>query len=109
MAGTTKMFCDRDGQTIELTGYVVPMKKAEFAAKFPGVKGYKYDGFDMQTARGEDGQYYPVTRKITYKAFASKHKCDARCLFAKGRTMNCECACGGKNHGRGDAFACEAA
>lgn len=25
------------------------------------------------------------------------HRCDARCLHAKGAT--CECSCGGKNHG----------
>ncbi len=29
---------------------------------------------------------------------APDHKCDARCETAKGH--NCECACGGANHGR---------
>ena len=33
---------------------------------------------------------------------------DARCMFAKGKSMACECACGGKNHGKG-SFVCEAA
>ncbi len=41
-----------------------------------------------------------VNRVIRYKANASKHECDARCITAKGRVMNCECACGGKNHGK---------
>ena len=40
-----------------------------------------------------------ATRKIDYKLNGSKHQCDARCLNAKGH--NCECACGGKNHGAG--------
>jgi hypothetical protein len=29
-------------------------------------------------------------------------KCDARCTHAKG--FNCECSCGGENHGRGGVF-----
>jgi len=28
-----------------------------------------------------------------------EHKCDARCSEARGHS--CECACGGKNHGKG--------
>lgn len=31
--------------------------------------------------------------------FSEKHTCDARCLNAIG--PNCECSCGGKNHGAG--------
>lgn len=50
----------------------------------------------------------PADRKVIYKANPSRHDCDARCFNATGRVMNCECACGGKNHGRG-AFSCEAA
>jgi len=49
-----------------------------------------------------------VTRSIEMKANPSRHECDDRCLYATGRTMKCECSCGGKNHGRG-SFACEAA
>jgi len=30
-------------------------------------------------------------------ARVSEHKCDARCTSAKGH--NCECSCGGENHG----------
>jgi hypothetical protein len=47
-------------------------------------------------------------RRVEYKANPSRHECDDRCLNATGRTMKCECACGGKNHGRG-SFMCEAA
>jgi hypothetical protein len=40
---------------------------------------------------------FPLQRiKGTYSA---DHKCDARCLNAKGHT--CTCSCGGMNHGRG--------
>lgn len=49
-----------------------------------------------------------ITRTIVMKAGPSRHECDARCVNASGRTMNCECACGGENHGKG-RFMCEAA
>lgn len=49
-----------------------------------------------------------ANRTVRYKAFASKHMCDARCYNATGRTMQCECSCGGKNHGKG-AFNCSEA
>lgn len=59
-------------------------------------------GYDAAAA-----QWVKANRKVAYKAFPSKHECDARCMNAAGRAMNCECACGGKNHGRG-AFNCTA-
>jgi hypothetical protein len=31
--------------------------------------------------------------------YAPDHRCDARCTGATGH--NCECSCGGKNHGKG--------
>ncbi len=46
-----------------------------------------------------------VTRRVELKASPSRHDCDARCMNASGRNMACECACGGKNHGRG-RFTC---
>lgn len=33
------------------------------------------------------------------KGFQTEHVCDARCTSATG--PNCECSCGGKNHGAG--------
>lgn len=50
---------------------------------------------------GWDRGYVKADRKIEYKSNPSKHVCDARCMNATGRTMQCECSCGGKNHGRG--------
>jgi hypothetical protein len=49
--------------------------------------------------------YVNVERSIRYSSNPSKHECDARCINATGRVMNCECSCGGKNHGKG-AFKC---
>lgn len=102
---TTKMFADLNGETVELFGTVQPMRNADFAKAFPGVRGKRFDSFDMRVARAADGRYLPVTRSIGYKSHPSKHECDARCINATGRTMQCECSCGGKNHGAG-AFRC---
>lgn len=49
-----------------------------------------------------------ITRTVEMKSSPSRHECDARCMNASGRAMNCECACGGANHGKG-RFMCEAA
>jgi hypothetical protein len=101
----------------ELTG-ITGIANTEFANRFPGVKGRKDDSFHklvgnpvgfVATFDREAGKwrndYRPVERVVTYKSNPSKHECDARCMNASGRTMNCECACGGRNHGRA-AFAC---
>jgi hypothetical protein len=48
------------------------------------------------------------TRVVRRKSMPSNHECDARCMNATGRTMQCECSCGGKNHGKG-RIVCEAA
>lgn len=100
---------------------VTSMNNADFAARFPGIKGRRYDGYSMQvgTPLGHPSVYVanegwnhgpvmPVERVINFKSNPSKHECDARCMNATGRTMNCECSCGGKNHGRG-GFVCKAA
>lgn len=105
----------------ELTA-LQPMKNAEFAARFPGVKGKKYDGYSMFVGRpvnvepkfiqGEGwdrSTLVAVERVIEYKSNPSKHICDARCVNATGKIMKCECSCGGKNHGRGSSMICEAA
>lgn len=108
-----------NGET-ELTR-ISGMANAEFAKRFPGMKGRKFDGYAMLVGTpaghasvfvaGEGwnhGPVLPVERVITFKSNPSNHICDARCMNATGRTMQCECSCGGKNHGRA-AFSCEAA
>jgi hypothetical protein len=84
------------------------MNNKEFAVKFPGVKGKRVDSFSMMVGVAAGAAWrdaVPVERSVFYKSNPSKHQCDARCMFAKGRTMNCECSCGGKNHGIG-SFTC---
>lgn len=54
----------------------------------------------------ETKQWVAIERTVEYKRQPSRHVCDARCYNATGRTMKCECSCGGKNHGKG-AFNCE--
>lgn len=96
-----RYFSDVDGQTRQLKApHGMPNK--EFADKFPGVKGIRYDGFSMRVGYPETGMggVLPVTRVIDYKAFPSKHECNAKCLNGK-ITGTCECQCGGRNHGAG--------
>jgi len=50
-----------------------------------------------------------ATRTVIRKNAPSMHECDTRCMNATGRTMQCECSCGGKNHGKGVALVCLAA
>lgn len=52
------------------------------------------------TGLTEDGRRVTATRAIAYRTRPSMHECDVRCQSAKGRTMTCECACGGRNHGK---------
>jgi hypothetical protein len=98
-----KLFSDYNGETVELQSWDL-MNRSEFAIKFPGVKGKNYDSFDKFVGKHPvTGEIIPITRRINYAKKPSLHKCDARCLNAKGN--NCECSCGGKNHGRG--FNCD--
>jgi hypothetical protein len=61
-------------------------------------------GYDADTKR-----WVQVTRTIQIKSNPTRHECDDRCMNATGRTMQCECKCGGKNHGRGSFVCAEAA
>jgi hypothetical protein len=42
---------------------------------------------------------HQVTRKIAFTPTSKPHICNAKCISAQG--PNCECSCGGKNHGAG--------
>ncbi len=96
-----RYFSDINGETVALKG-VHGIRNAEFAARFPGVKGFRYSGFDMWVGHPVSGpdRILPVTRKIDYKSFPSRHECNAKCMGGK-LNGTCECQCGGKNHGVG--------
>lgn len=88
-SGTTRLFSD----------FNASMPNDQFRAAFPGVKALSYDGYQKRMARDENGRLMPVTRVVFRKVAPSNHKCDARCLHAKGN--QCECECGGQFHGAG--------
>lgn len=103
MKDTFIYFSDTAEGAMELCGNTIPMKNAEFEAKFPGVKGRKYDSFSKQVAPLVNGKWtelFPVTRVIRYKKCPSKHICNGKCVGGNPNGT-CECQCGGVNHGRG--------
>lgn len=82
-----KYFADQDGMTVELTNIW-----------HDGHISISIEHFSGLTPAGVR---VAVTRRIEYKSHPSRHECDDRCICATGKSMRCECACGGKNHGRG--------
>ena len=50
-----RLFADIEGQTVELYGYISGMERAEFSARFPGVKGRRYDSKRLQVAADAAG------------------------------------------------------
>lgn len=103
-----KYFSDIDGSTVAIRS-VTQMRNEEFAVRFPGVKGMRADGYSKWVGLSEAGNIrfvgdtsdlLPITRKIEYKSFPSKHECNSKCLNGK-HNGTCECQCGGKNHGAG--------
>jgi hypothetical protein len=100
---SVRYFSDFGGNTVELTG-IYGLDNAEFAKRFPDVKGRRSDSFSKFVGYVPNSwplETLPVMRVINYKSATSQHKCDSRCIHATGRTMNCECSCGGANHGKG--------
>lgn len=52
--------------------------------------------------RCTNGHRWFMLRRVA-GTYSESHKCDSRCLNAKGH--DCTCSCGGANHGRGHAVA----
>ncbi len=100
---TMRYFSDSNGQSVLLKGITTMLNK-DFAARFPDVKGMRSDGYLKYVGWADDGsgsdRWLPVTRRIEYKSYPSRHECNAKCLNGKFNGT-CECRCGGKNHGRG--------
>lgn len=88
------------------------MANIKYFADLPNGQSLEFTKVDYRSRkdiRGYDAasdQWVKCNRTIEYKANASKHQCDARCINATGLIMKCECSCGGKNHGKG-AFKCD--
>lgn len=97
---TFKYFADINGQAVELVDRSVHYVGRDAFGTPVGFTPVFVQG------QGWDRGYVKATRKVQMKSNPSKHVCDSRCMNATGRTMQCECSCGGKNHGRG-SFTCE--
>jgi hypothetical protein len=96
------------GSTFPLTNvqaYPADLYTKQVGRHFPDIVGLR-NASGILVGYDENGLSFPVTRRIEYKSYPSKHECDARCMFASGKVMKCECACGGRNHGKGHRMAC---
>ena len=101
MAQQVQFYCD----DIRVA-YTRPIPLASFLA-LGGVRS-RHNRYDSLCRLGgvvldndrRDSAVYPVTRTIYYSATPSLHKCDGRCRNATGH--DCECSCGGSNHGLGN-------
>lgn len=74
-------FSDTPAGTIELCSNAIPMPNAEFEARFPGIKGLRFDSFGMQVAPTVGGKWtdlHPITRIIRFKKSPSLHVCNAK-------------------------------
>jgi hypothetical protein len=81
----TKYFADlANGTTLEFS-------KVDYRSR-KDIRGY-----DRVTC-----QWVQCNRMVEYEASPSRHECDDRCMNATGH--ECECRCGGKNHGKGSGF-----
>jgi hypothetical protein len=69
----------------------------DFSAVTAGA-GAKRVGNNGVFARCTNGHKFFMLRAVK-GTYSPDHKCDARCLNAKGH--DCTCSCGGANHGRG--------
>lgn len=96
-----KYFSDGPDGPVELIR-IFTLENDDFKKRFPDIKGRRSGSYSMWVGRAViNGPILPTTRMIEFKRQPSRHACDARCMNATGRTMKCECACGGVNHGRG--------
>lgn len=93
---------NNDGQTVEFRDTVEN-------GKLRAARGVRYNAHGKPEGYVEGAGWLGITRVIELKSNPSKHECDERCLNATGRVMKCECACGGRNHGRGNSVCMEVA
>jgi hypothetical protein len=93
-----RYFAEVSGEIVALSN-IHGLDNATFAARFPEIRGRRYDSFQrLVGCLPGSREPLPVMRVIEFRRNPSLHKCDARCETAKGH--KCECSCGGKHHGR---------
>lgn len=68
------------------------------AREFDTSRGFMIHGVQPFGLCADHGAY---VLKFGRGRYSADHKCDARCINAKG--PNCECSCGGHNHGASHA------
>ena len=84
---TFRYFATVGGETVQLTKVQHDGDVYTSAKHFTGI--------------APTGERVQCDRAIQMKNNPKNHKCGSRCTNATG--FLCECACGGKNHARGDA------
>jgi hypothetical protein len=91
--------------TLGLPGFAaaeIPKREARIDMRHFNRSGAKLRGVEIRNGRltGHDsgGTEHEVGRSIAYDLNGSRHKCNSSCQHAKG--ADCECACGGINHGK---------
>lgn len=80
-----RYFAECGGETVEMTKV--------FHDGAVSTKAHHFTG----TCCAKCGGRHTIARVIQFKSHPSRHACDARCQSAKGH--QCECSCGGANHG----------
>jgi hypothetical protein len=108
----TKYFIDlSNGETLQISQKQVETISADIYQRIFGKPASKRSTVVCRVSADTEGAvkyfdtyYTHVTRVVKFNnlplALGTAHECDSRCLHATGRVMNCECACGGKNHGK---------
>lgn len=89
-------------KSCDYTIFATPEDIAE-VPEFSGVKSggaYRITTRNATFSRCDKGHTVFLLKQIK-GTYSKDHKCDSRCLNAKGH--NCTCSCGGANHGRGHA------
>jgi len=96
----------------ECAGAIVELKRVSWAdtREFASIIGRPRRDDEKLTREGRlfaygicpnCGRRHASARRIYFSASPSEHVCNAKCMGATG--SNCECSCGGKNHGAGFA------
>lgn len=93
---TYKYFANCGGEQVELLD--VHYNPQQFFGVISGnLRWLKKKPYRMAGRCEKCGWLHVAQREIEWKKDPSLHRCDGRCMSAKG--FSCECSCGGKNHG----------